>query len=72
MGFVVMRRGNSMGETSATGLWLALVLAMMFESLFERQAGILVVLALFQGQIAEKNGMNSKIKKEYALNDKIK
>jgi O-antigen ligase len=72
MGFVVMRNGNSMGGTSATGLWLALVLALMFESLFERQAGILVVLALFQGQIAEKNGMNSKIKKDYALNDEIK
>jgi len=44
----------------------------MFESLMERQAGILILLVVFQGLMSEKNGMNSKIKKEYALNDKIK
>ncbi len=72
LGFLVLGEGDSVQGVKGYGLWLALVLAMMFESLMERQAGILVLLAVFQGLMAKKNGMNSKIKKEYALNDENK
>jgi hypothetical protein len=53
-------------------LWLSVVVAMMFESLMERQAGILVLIVLFQGAMAKKNGIYSEIKTEDALIDKIK
>jgi hypothetical protein len=48
------------------------VIAMIFESLMERQAGILVLIVVFQGLMHEKNGSNSEIKTEYALNDENK
>ncbi len=71
-GFSVLRRPSGEDRVGGHALWLALAVAMMFESLMERQAGILILLVVFQGLMSEKNGMNSKIKKEYALNDKIK
>jgi hypothetical protein len=57
---------------SGRSIWFALLIAMMFESLMERQAGILVLIVVFQGLMQEKNGSNSEIKTEYALNDENK
>lgn len=71
-GFFVFREGTAGGDWVGIGLWLAMVVAMMFESLMERQAGILVVIVVFQAMMAKKNSINSEIKTEDALIDKIK
>jgi hypothetical protein len=46
---------------------LALIAAMMFESVLERQAGVLVVIVAFQVLMGEKIWQNSKIKNEDTL-----
>ena len=72
LGFFAFGDGSLGGKTGGRSVWLALVMAMMFESLMERQAGILVLIVVFQGLMHEKNGSNSEIKTEYALNDENK
>lgn len=71
-GFLALMNVKSGQPVNGSAVWLALVVAMMFESLMERQAGILVLMMVFQAPMREKNGMNSEIKKEYALNDENK
>ena len=71
-GFFALGDGRNGDRTMEVALWLAVVVAMMFESLMERQAGILVLIVLFQGAMAKKNGIYSEIKTEDALIDKIK
>jgi len=72
LGFFAFGDGSLGGKTGGRSVWLALVMAMMFESLMERQAGILVLIVVFQGLMHEKNGSHSEIKTEYALNDENK
>ncbi|MEY4191854.1 MAG: hypothetical protein RJA00_85 [Bacteroidota bacterium] len=72
LGFFAFGDGSKVDRISGRSIWFALLIAMMFESLMERQAGILVLIVVFQGLMQEKNGSNSEIKTEYALNDENK
>lgn len=72
LGFFAFGDESKVDRMSGRSIWFALLIAMMFESLMERQAGILVLIVVFQGLMQEKNGSNSEIKTEYALNDENK
>ena len=67
LGFLVFTRSKNSSSNSGWVLWLALIVAMMFESLLERQAGVLVVIIAFQVMNGEKIWQNSEIKSEDTL-----
>ena len=58
---------NSLFQTNQY-IWLALVSAMMFESLLERQAGILIVIVAWQVMLGTEIVNNSQIKDDNTLN----
>lgn len=54
-GFTVFGFANNRQNKWGWILWLSLVMAMMFESLLERQAGVLVVVLMFQVMQGQKS-----------------
>jgi len=58
--------GNTLGSNQQ--IWAALVAAMMFESLLERQAGVLIVIVAWQVMLRTKGTDNSQIKDDNTLN----
>jgi hypothetical protein len=59
---------NDRSFPSSQYIWLALVSAMMFESLLERQAGILIAIVAWQVMLGVKIADNSQIKDDNTLN----
>jgi hypothetical protein len=66
-GFFLFQKDRNNSNFSGNSIWLALIAAMMFESVLERQAGVLVVIVAFQVLMGEKIWQNSKIKNEDTL-----
>ena len=66
-GFFLFQKDRSNSNFNGNSIWLALIAAMMFESVLERQAGLLVVIVAFQLLMGEKIWQNSKIKNEDTL-----
>jgi len=66
--FLGLKTVNERSFPSSQYIWLALVSAMMFESLLERQAGILIAIVAWQVMLGVKIADNSQIKDDNTLN----
>jgi len=66
--FLGLKTVNERLFQSSQYIWLALVSAMMFESLLERQAGILIAIVAWQVMLGVKIADNSQIKDDNTLN----
>jgi amino acid permease len=66
--FIGLRTVGGNALNSNQQIWLAIVAAMMFESLLERQAGVLITILALQVMLDTKNTNNSQIKDENTLN----
>lgn len=66
--FFGLRNERLIGLDGTQQIWLALLAAMMFESLLERQAGVLIVIVAWQVMLGTKMTDNSQIKDRNTLN----
>ena len=66
--FIGLRTVGGNAFNSNQQIWLAIVAAMMFESLLERQAGVLITIVALQVTLGTKITNNSQIKDENTLN----
>jgi hypothetical protein len=66
--FIGLRTMGGNALNSNQQIWLAIVAAMMFESLLERQAGVLIAIVAWQVMLGTKITNNSQIKDVNTLN----
>lgn len=66
-GFLVFAKKQKASGLQKFPVWMALVISMMFESLLERQAGVLVTVIAFQVLVGHEFVSDTEIKKEDTL-----